>query len=252
MATAARADVVFCLDSSQSMKPCFRALRDGLAAFIDGLHADPQFDWDVRYDFISHRTSRSKGAIVSSHRSLHYFDAITPLYDSQANSPAPNFFTRDADLFRRGLDDLEAKGDEANLVALDVCLDMPWRAANECHRVVVLLTDEPVETGLHITESRAAVPDLIEKIRELGVLLYMVGPASKCFDELSAAPRAEFEEIDGGREGLADLDLSDVLSHIGKSVSASVLQRPRSSVARRGLFGQASWGSTSGTAWSGD
>ncbi len=251
MTTSAAADVVFCLDSSQSMKPCFRALRDGIASFINGLSADAQFKWDVRFDFISHRASKSKGSIVLGHSSLNHFDAIDPIY----GGTHPNelgFFTRDPDEFRRGLDSLESKGDEANLVALDVCLDMPWRPANQCHRVVILLTDEPVETGLMIPESREAIPKLIEKIRELGVLLYIIGPPSKCFDILSGAPRAEFEEIDDGREGLKNIDLSDLLSHIGKSVSKSTLQKPQASTAHRGLFGQSGWGGTSGATWSGD
>lgn len=252
MSTSAAADVVFCLDSSQSMKPCFRALRDGIAAFTKGLASDAQMTWDVRFDYISHRASKSAGSIVMSHSSLNHFDAISPLYEAAGSEPS-GFFTRDTDAFRAGLDTLESKGDEANLIALDVCLDMPWRPASECHRVVIMLTDEPVETGLMIPESREAIPTLIQKIRELGVLLYIVGPPSKCFDTLSAAPRAEFEEIEKGTDkGLADLDLSELLSHIGKSVSKSTLQKPQSSPTHRALFGQTGWGGVNHTSWSGD
>jgi hypothetical protein len=151
------------------------------------------------------------------------------------------FFTPEADAIRRGLTEVEPIGDEAVLVALDLCLDLPWRSRGGCHRVVVMLTDEPLETNVWAEIQRRMITPLIDKIHALGVMLFMVAPGSPGFDELSEADKCQFQQVGDSGDGLSSVDFARVLSHIGKSVSVSVLQQRPDTTVRRALFGQDQW-----------
>lgn len=236
------ADVVFCIDSSASMAPLFDALRANLGRFVEGLRSAGQSSVDLRVDFVSHTTSRLGDETVVRARSIHEHMLVDALYAPTAGSmqeAMPRLFTADLERFRSALAELTPVGDETNLVALDLCLDFPWRPADRCHRVVVLLTDEPLETGLLVDEQREHIRDLIEKIHALGVLLFIVGPQSVSYDALAAANRSTYDVVpDGG--GLASVELGKVLNSIGRSVSASRASTGQRT-ARRALFGQDRW-----------
>jgi hypothetical protein len=247
MAGKGIADVVFCLDSSTSMEPCFDAVRKHVFDFVEGLKSDGQMVWDVRFDFVSHATSRFGQQTVFRLRSLYEGNLQGSLYG--ANGGGGRFFTTDLAEFRAAMSELVAKGDETNFIALDFCLDLPWRTIPDCHRIVVVLTDEPLETGLEVSEQRAKVKDLIQKVHSLGVSLFLVGPESPAYDELSLANGSEYEVVSKGA-GLASADLGRLLRQIGKSVSASRAQAVRSGV-QRALFGQDRWTATQVGSWGG-
>ena len=107
------------------------------------------------------------------------------------------------------------------------------------------MTDEQLETGLLIKEQLEKIPDLITKIHSLGILLFMIGPGSAGYEELSAANRSTYDVVPKGN-GLARVDFKRVLNQIGKSVSASRAQVIRGSV-NKALFGQNTWVSSSRT-----
>lgn len=234
------ADVVFCLDSSSSMAPSFDSVRKHVVDFVEGLKSDGQTVWDVRFDFVAHATSNSRDGSIFKLRSLYEGELCSALYS--ANGSGGRFFTTDLNEFRTGVASLEARGDETNFIALDFCLDLPWRSTPDCHRIVVLLTDEPLETGLEIPDQRAKTPALIEKIHSLGVKLFLIGPESAAYDELSMANGSEYEVVPHG-SGLSSADFGRMLKQIGKSVSASRAQAVRSGV-KRAIFGQDSWSVT--------
>jgi len=236
MAGRGIADVVFCLDSSTSMQNTFSQVRAHIASFASGLQASGQTAWDVRYEFVSHSTSDYKDGLHFRARSVFEPNLFERLYQEGLQSSSPKFFTSDVDAFRKSLEALSAGGDETNLVALDLCLDLPWREAPECHRVVILLTDEPLETGLMIREQFDQVDALIQKIHSLGILLFIVGPQSEGYEALSMANRSVYEVVPKTK-GLQNVDFAKVLSKIGKSVSASRLQRASIAVPRA-IFGQ--------------
>ena len=231
------ADVVFCLDSSSSMEPSFDAVRKHVIDFVEGLKADGQTVWDVRFEFVSHATSRFGEQTVFRLRSMHESNLQASLYDP--NGRGGRFFTSDLAEFRSAISGLTARGDETNFIALDFCLDLPWRTGPDCHRIVVVLTDEPLETGLEVTNQRAKVAELIDKVHGLGVKLFIVGPESAAYDELSMANGSEYEVVSKGA-GLASANFGCLLRQIGKSVSASRAQAVRVGV-RRALFGQDQW-----------
>lgn len=241
------ADVVFCLDSSTSMEPCFDAVRKHVVDFVEGLKSDGQTAWDVRFEFVSHATSRFGQQTVFRLRSIFEVNLQNALYG--ANGGGGRFFTTDLSEFRSAMSDLTAQGDETNFIALDFCLDLPWRTAPDCHRIVIVLTDEPLETGLEVAEQRAKVKELIEKIHGLGVHLFLIGPESAAYDELSMAGGSEYDVVSKGA-GLASADFGKTLRQIGKSVSASRAQAVRAGV-RRALFGQDRWAPTQVRAFGG-
>jgi len=236
------ADVVFCIDASNSMGPCISAVRAHISDFVSGLEAGSQTRWDLRVDFLAYQAGDSaNGKGVFYQQSVHHdgMDLVRALYGQGGRR---KFFTADISQFCSALSKISVRGDEASFVALDTCLDFPWREAAACHRVVILLTDEPLETGVCKKAQLQKLPDLIEKIQALRVMLFLVGPQSAAFDALCAVDKSEYQVIDQTGSGLAQTDFRKVLAHIGKSVSMSVPygQQKVQRVAR-GLFGQAEW-----------
>ncbi len=236
------ADVVFCLDSSTSMAPSFRSTRDHIMSFVDGLRSDGQSTWDLRFDFVAHSASDLRDGIVFRARSIREQALYASMYPPGTAAPRASLFTADVGEFRAALDSLEARGDEANLIALDACLDFPWRTTDACHRVVIMLTDEPLETGLVIQQQRDAIPALIDKIHQLGALLFIVGPESAGYHQLAAANRSSYDVVGGG-DGLSSVDFRAIMNQIGRSVSVSRVNRA-AVPAKRALFGQDRWGLT--------
>lgn len=236
-------DVVFCLDASGSMAPCIGALRRNLGAFLDGLGSAWNKKFDCRLDFLAHSCDES-GSIVRSH-TLRNEGAklLSSLYGPTPNPGA--FFTTEPASIRVALEEVTPFGDEAMLVALDTCLDFPWRTRAGCHRVVVLLTDEPLESNAAAIDQKRMISPLIDKIQQLGVMLFLVAPRSAGFEELAEADKSQYQQVAQTQDGLGALDFSRVLAHIGKSVSTSSLGIGQDVPVQRALFGQNRWGSTS-------
>jgi hypothetical protein len=233
MSTRNVADVVFCIDASASMSPCIDAVKAHVSDFVAGLMSDGQTRWDLRLDFLAH----SAGARSFTARTAATTDAIQAIYHGGDQS----LFVGDLERFRSALAEVGASGDEAGPVALDCCLDLPWRPAASCHRVVIMLTDEPFESGDAEEFQRPHLDRLVEKVQQLHVMLYLVAPRSPAYDLLSSAQRSEYTEVGSSGDGLTSVDFGEVLQYVGKSVSQSVLQGGAGPTPARGLFGQATW-----------
>jgi hypothetical protein len=241
MATSTKGvvDVVFCLDASGSMAPCIDAVRKNLDAFLDALGGDVNRRIDCRLDFLAHSCGEDGELVRSMSLNRSGIDLIKALY---GQSPQPSaFFTTDRAAIRSGLQEVKVYGDEAMLIALDMALDFPWRLQAGCHRVVVLLTDEPLEANAIWKAQQAKIDAVIDKIQRLGVKLYIVGPASRGLDTLAEADKCLYQKSSQTHDGLGSIDFNKILGQIGKSVSSSVLQgRPEIGV-KRALFGQDEW-----------
>lgn len=232
-------DVVFCLDASASMALCIDGVRRNIGAFLDGLTGDTNRKIDCRIDFLAHSCDPTGAIVRSASLRRQGVDLIAALY-GQKSDPAA-FFTTDAAEVRAALDQVTVIGDEAMLVALDLCLDFPWRARAGCHRVVVVLTDEPLEENADAKSQKKLLGAVIDKIHALGVMLFLVGPKSAGFDELAEADKSQYQQVGQTQDGLGTLDFARVLAHIGKSVSVSVLQGIPDKPVKRALFGQDKW-----------
>lgn len=242
MSTKGIADVVFCLDASDSMRPCIDGVRDHVVDFVGGLKSSAQVAWDLRADFVAHRAGETERGVVFHQHSLYNDQLLDALYLKSDQST--RFFSNNVEDLKKGLQTVKVFGNEAPLVALDSCLDFPWRDAASCHRVIIFMSDEAFETGVFCDEQKAKLPELVKKIQQLRVMLYIVAPESPVFSELASVDRSEYEVVDTTGDGLSNVDFKKVLSYIGKSVSVSTLQGTKAESVAKGIFGQASWSKT--------
>jgi hypothetical protein len=241
MSTRGVVDLVVCLDVSASMRPCIDGVRRHVAAFLDGMRASGQSKIDLRLDVLAYSCD-GRGRAFNK-RSLRHdgMDLIGALY-GQGGVPRPDtFFTDDFAAFRDRLDEFRVGGDEATLLALDIALDFPWRPRAGTHRVVLCLTDEPLETGALVSEQRNLLPALIDKVQALGVLLFLVAPPSRSYETLAEADKSEYLVVDRKGDGLQHVDLGRIIEGVGKSVSVARYQAGAEPTAPRALFGQDRW-----------
>jgi hypothetical protein len=242
MSTTGVVDIVFLLDASDSMRPCIDGVREHLDDFIRGLETGSQQRIDCRMDFLAHCCDSSGGPFGISTLRNSGVGLVQALY--KPGDPH-SFFTTDPNELRDGLRKIEVTGDEATIVALDFALDFPWRPRSSCHRVVIALSDEALETGALVAEQRAKISEVIDKIQGLGVMLFLVAPDSPAFAVLAEADKSEYQIIDATGDGLRTVDFGKVLGFIGKTISMASVHAGDDSGVRRALFGQDSWGASS-------
>lgn len=244
MAGRETADIVFCIDASESMRPAIDGVRDHVVGLLRELQSDPQRTWDVRFDFLTQGVGFQNGSPVYMLKSV--LSEGLPLTDSiyhptsSLNQGPSGFFTRDIDLFRQRLDSVECRGDEEMALALDIAADYPFRDAATCHRVVVLLTDEPIETGVQPEKAGGLIGALAQKLQQKRIMLFMVTPSSESYDALSQVDRCEWKVIQRSDTGLSTVDFSKLMVSIGKSVSVAQTG-PSATDGVHPLFGQEGW-----------
>ena len=240
---ARKVDIVFCLDTSDSMKPCIDAVRANIARLVGQLR-QANFDW--RLDFVAHHISgrNARGGLVISNESLRG-SSFSMLY----GGARPNFFTDDVEEFKRGLQALEIAGDEDMLMALDFALDMPFGSANETQRVIVLISDEPFETNepSAFEEARKKVDSLKKKIQDRHVTLLAIMPIREggVAESLAEVDRADFTPVEEGNLGLKDIDMMALFRQLGKTISTLTAQSNGEENYVRALFDQEHWGTAS-------
>lgn len=233
--SARKVDIVFCLDTSDSMKPCIDAVRANIGKLIDQLKS-ANFEW--RVDFVAQCLP---GRHVYRTLSIGG-DTIRLLYEENGKS----LFTKDIERFKSALSRLSVAGDEDMLCALDFALDFPFGPASETQRVVILISDEPFETNEDVAfaNSQKKVADIMEKIRARHVTFLAVMPVREngVAERLSMVDRAEITPVEENDLGLAGVDMGDLLSQLGKSISVTTMQSSDEESYRRALFGQDRWG----------
>lgn len=239
MAGRETADIVFCMDASGSMEHIFKKVSQHVNKLVESLQTDLQRKWDVRLDFLAYSTPCSLRFKTVNGGPKD----IIALYKESKNLQLQNeasgkFFTRDINKFKNALGEIKCYGDESSGVALDVCADFPFRDAATCHRVIVLLTDEPIATGCHRHETESKILDLAKKLQDKRIALFMVTPDCPTYDALSQTDRCEW--IVDNSENLENVDFSKLMQTIGKSVSVSQTSSAASNKPMP-LFGQEHW-----------
>ena len=231
--------MAFVIDASASMSPCIDALKANIASFASSLEGPNAGTFDLRLEFVALKVDSNAGVFgMSTSQIGGAVDAMAAIYGGGTQQRGGPLWAGPSE-FRKGLEGIGVGADEDSLLALDVALDLPWRQVGGCHRVVVLLTDEPPESGYRAAERRAMVPALIEKINDLRVKLFIVAPYSETLAELQAADGSDYLQIqdaDVGK-GLASVDFRKVMGAIAKSISVASLQAAPKK-ANRALFGQ--------------
>ena len=246
MAGRQTADIVFCMDASGSMSNAFDGVRNHVNKMLESIKSDLQMQWDVRFDFLAYANAYTYSAMKL--RTINYAgrDVIDALYNGGVKKglfgfgqgSAADFFTSDLGKFENALGKIECEYDEATGLALDIAADFPFRDSATCHRVVVLLTDEPINKGKFVKMTKNRIMDLAQKYQERKITLFMVTPPCPVFDTLSQIDKCEWT-IDESC-GLENIDFAKLMQTIGKSVSISQTSQGGAGAVRP-LFNEKSW-----------
>jgi hypothetical protein len=196
------ADIVFCVDCTESMAPCFEGLLQNLHLFVEGLQTANQVDFRLRL--------------------IEYRDL------NEGEQTVAGDFTVDAAEFRRQLHALKYSGGgdipESTFDAIYTALNSPWRPS--CHKAVLIFTDAPSHPQLHETTVPPGVPADIETVINLlaakGVWLYLVAVEDPLYERLANREKVflQLYPADDARyEGLAQVNFAQVLDNFGRSIS---------------------------------
>jgi hypothetical protein len=231
-------DFVLLVDSSASMRPCFVKLREHIKTLIYSLE---QANFKVRFGLVAY-------AVSATHRGPKYdhtfIGGSSPRILKNLYSPdiqVENFFTSDSAVIAHALNGLTADGDEHTLLALDIAADFPFGLASTTRRVIAIFTDEPLENGALRKAPMAKLPELIKKLMDRRIQLFVSAPFSPALELLGSLDRAQIEVVDGG-DGLQSVDFKKILEQMGKSISISTMQMGAESPWQRAIFGQDKWG----------
>ena len=235
-------DIVFVIDASESMQPCFDELSRHLDAILQPMQG---YISKVRYGLVAQSAGSARGQAIYDHQFLcgSGIEALQTLYRKGPNDPDPGdeFFTADARKFTDTLAAVKPKGNEEMLVALDVAADLPFGPLSNTKRVIAFFSDEPFEDGVSEGKLNPRIPELIKKIQDRHIQLFVAVPDGEAAQQLAMADRSEVELVDGG-SGLGSVDFKRLLGQMGKSISGSALQVSGEPSYARALFGQDGWG----------
>jgi len=142
---ANKVDILFVVDASDSMSPCFQKLRDNLRRFIQPLN---QASFEIRYGLLAYNAGADGRNAIYEHTFIGGNDPslVKGLYSPQVNTD--KYFTSDANKFLTALESVRTQGDENTLLALDTAADFPFRTPDESRRVIALFTNEKLEDGI--------------------------------------------------------------------------------------------------------
>ena len=234
-------DLVFVIDASESMQPCFDALRTHLDKVIQPMQG---YVSKVRFGLVAQSAGSVRGQAIYDHQFLcgSGMEALKKLYQKGPNDPDPRneFFTIDPKKFAAALAALKPQGNEEMLLALDVAADFPFGPVSTTKRVIALFSDEAFEGGISKDALNAKIPALSKKLMDRHIQLFVAIPDSPAIQELAMVDRCEVELVDGGN-GLKGVDFKQLLGQMGKSISGSSLQAVGEPPYQRAIFDQDSW-----------
>ena len=230
-------ELVFVLDASESMRPCFEGLANNLQQVVNPLQS---LGLKVRLGFIAMRVGK-----MADGRGVFHTTTIKGQNDfASIVSGALGLFTEDNVVFSSKMRALELGGDENQLLALDCALDFPFGPMVNTRRVVAMFSDETIEDGFSGAADVEKIPAIVTKIMARRIQFFAALPSSPALEALGSADCAQIEPVPGG-EGLASVNFSKLLGQMAKSISCASLQAGPENY-QKGLFGQYEWGLTDG------
>lgn len=199
-----KADIMFVLDCTHSMKGEIEAIKDAIMMFVDSVHADGV---RVRVGLVEFRDR----LIGEEHRVL--------VFDGEP-------FTNDPAAFRREVSELKAAGGgdepESSLDAIMLALGQPF--ASGANKVIVLVTD----ASPHIPDKETrSIEEVAQAIRDAGVQqLYLVirtqEPHSQIYLKLLEGTRGIAFELGKGDDFRSRAeDFKRTLMALGKTISSA-------------------------------
>ena len=231
-------ELVFVLDASESMRPCFEGLANNLQQVVNPLQT---LGLKVRLGFIAMRVGNATGGggVIATASINSASDPIALIASGD-----PGLFTEDNALFSSKMRALELGGDEHQLLALDCALDFPFGPMVNTRRVVAMFSDEKIEDGFSGAAVVEKIPAIVTKIMARRIQFFAALPSSPALEALGSADCAQIEPVQGG-EGLASVNFSKLLGQMAKSISCASLQAGPENY-QKGLFGQYELGSAEG------
>jgi len=231
-------ELVFVLDASESMRPCFEGLANNLQQVVNPLQT---LGLKVRLGFIAMRVGNATGGggVIATASINSASDPIALIASGD-----PGLFTEDNALFSSKMRALELGGDEHQLLALDCALDFPFGPMVNTRRVVAMFSDETIEDGFLGDSVVEKIPAIVTKIMARRIQFFAALPSSPALEALGSADCAQIEPVQGG-EGLANVNFSKLLGQMAKSISCASLQAGPENY-QKGLFGQYELGSAEG------
>ncbi len=231
-------ELVFVLDASESMRPCFEGLANNLQQVVNPLQT---LGLKVRLGFIAMRVGNTvDGGELIDTSGINCSSNALPFIASGD----PGLFTEDNALFSSKMRALELGGDEHQLLALDCALDFPFGPMVNTRRVVAMFSDETIEDGFLGDSVVEKIPAIVTKIMARRIQFFAALPSSPALEALGSADCAQIEPVQGG-EGLASVNFSKLLGQMAKSISCASLQAGPENY-QKGLFGQYELGSAEG------
>ncbi len=234
---AQNVDLVLVVDASDSMGPCFGQVRQHLTDLLSPLQ---QANFRVRFGLVAYAAGKDRSGAVYDHTFVGGSgpEFLKRLYTPQVK--AEDYFATDPHVVERVLGGLKPQGNEDTLVALDIATDFPFGPVENTRRVIALFSDEKLEDGIGGEEPLTKLPELVEKLQQRRIQLFVSAPMSPGLEQLAAVDRAEIEPVDGG-DGLKSVDFRKLLAQMGKSISMSSLQMGQEPAWKKAIFGQDRW-----------
>ena len=230
---AQNVEIVFVIDTSDSMQPYINALKKNLERLILPLQ---QSGLNVRFGLVSHSVT-GKGIYSIAFLKPCTATSLKKFYSGQYN--IDDFFTGDTKKFLNILDSLSTRGDEDTPLALDFALDFPFGPLSSTRRVVAFFSDERIEDGEMAPGWQSIIPKLVDKAMARKIMLFGYIPESPAALQLSEAERSEMMFWDC--RDINQIDFAKLLSGMGKSISLSTIQATNEPSYSKALFGQDKW-----------
>ncbi|MCF0215461.1 MAG: VWA domain-containing protein [Fibrobacteraceae bacterium] len=257
-----RADVVFAIDASGSMRPCFEQLRDSLKKFVEPFK-EAGFS-SLRLGLLAYSANKDRNAGKIVYRNIFLYpgnqEAIKFLYEDEAKASrmlftSSNNLDAGIEQFKNRLDQIKCRGDENTPFALDCAADFPFESLTTTRRVIVLFTDEKLEDGVSkmdaVGNDCRTIEKIMNKIMARHISLYLYAPNSECTDIISDYPRvcvtaiADSNSCPSGTNVWNDVSVDRIMEGLGKSISSSALQSAEEPEFTKAIFGQNTWDDSS-------
>lgn len=253
-----RADVLFVLDASGSMRPCFDQLRTHIKRFVEPFKTTGFTS--LRLGLLAYSANKNRTLHKVVYRNMFLCpDRIgnMPALYGDHKTASQMFFTNSSnieenvDKFVRRLDEIKCLGDEDTPFAIDCAADFPFEPINTTRRVIILFTDEKIDDGVSkmdsVGENFSTLERIMEKISQRHISFYYFGPQSAATEAMEEYPRVFVQDViayqdrHNDTETWDNLDMGRILENIGKSVSQSVLQFSEEPPTERAIYGQDTW-----------
>lgn len=235
---ANKVDILFVVDASDSMSPCFQKLRDNLRRFILPLS---QASFEIRFGLLAYNAGGDGRRAIYEHTFIggNAPNLVKDLY--APNIDINKYFTTDANKFLAMLDSVRTQGDENTPLALDIASDFPFNTPDESRRVIALFSNEKLETGILENEPLAKFQQVLQKIAKRKIALYAYLPASNAAAMMTRLPKSIIKSVDEGANCWDTLDFGQMMEQMGKSISVSSLQMTREPEYQKAIYGQNTW-----------